>query len=300
VTGSVGGKAPLRILLVAAEIAPFAKVGGLADVAGALPKALRAVGHDVRAIMPLYGFVDPSKWGLTQVAGGRSFPVGPGDEDARLWVSAAGPAPVYFVDAPDYFGRDQVYGYPDDLRRFLFFSRAVLHAADVLEWEPDVIQTNDWHTAAIPHWLRNGEDVPARSRTAASMLTIHNLAYQGGFDPGSDGQGLFDPGRLYRRADGSFDLLSQGIASADLVTTVSERYAEEITTPAFGEGLDDLLRARANSLRGILNGIDYDLWDPATDEALPARYSATSPDGKAACKEALQLEAGHLKEASPS
>lgn len=283
---------PLRVLLVAAEIAPFAKVGGLADVAGALPKALRALGHDVRTIMPLYGFIDPERWGLAPVAGGQPFLVGPDQEEARLWIAESDTTPVYFVDAPAYFAREQVYGYPDDLRRFLFFSRAVVQVPEVLGWAPDVIQTNDWHTAVIPHWLRHPEDPPPASRDAASLLTIHNLAYQGGFDPWTDGQGWIRPEALYRREDGSFDLLSQGIESADLVTTVSERYAEEITTPEFGEGLDGLLRRRANALRGILNGIDVDLWDPATDLAIAQAYSAEDVAAKGVCKEALQREAG--------
>jgi len=282
----------MRILFVAAEVAPFAKVGGLADVAGALPKALCALGHDVRVIMPRYGTVDGSQYGLSDALGDSSVNVLGSSDLARLHVSEAGQVPVYFVANDRYFARDNVYGYEDDIERFLYFCRAALDSVDALGWAPDVVHVNDWHTAVIPHWMRHGYDIPASFHSAASVITIHNLAYQGGFDPGLYPTEWIDPTALEPRADGSHDLLAQGIASADLVTTVSERYAEEITLPEYGEGLDELLRRRGNELKGIINGIDYDVFDPANDPAIAQPYSADSLDGKAACKAALQREAG--------
>jgi starch synthase len=281
----------MRVLFVAAEVAPFAKVGGLADVAGALPKALCALGHDVRVIMPRYGSIDAARYGLRDELGGATVEVPGSSELARLQVGAIGEVPAYFVANDRYFGRENVYGYPDDTERFLYFCRAALSATDALGWAPEVVHVNDWHTAMIPHWMRQGYDLPSSLRGAASVITIHNLAYQGGFDPTLYPREWIAPDAL-DRAGGGHNLLAQGIASADLVTTVSERYAEEITQPEYGEGLDELLRRRSNELRGIINGIDYDVFDPSNDLAIAERYSADNIDGKDACKAALQREAG--------
>lgn len=280
---------PLKILFAAAEVAPFAKVGGLADVAGALPKALRAAGHDVRIIMPCYRSIDGARYGLHEALSGARFEVPGSSESAGLMETTIGDVPVYFVDDAHYFGREQVYGFPDDIERFLYFSRAALAAVGPLQWVPDVVHCNDWHTSILPLWLHGHRP---GIEAAASVLTIHNLAYQGSFDPAGFPPAWTELQGLYRRANGSFDLLSQGIHAADLITTVSERYAEEITTPEYGEGLQDLLTKRQASLRGILNGIDYDVFDPATDPAIAQRYSVESLDGKEACKLALQQEAG--------
>jgi starch synthase len=281
----------MKILFVAAEVAPFAKVGGLADVAGALPKSLCALGHDVRVIMPRYGSVDGARYGLRDELDGSTVHVPGSSEAAGLQVGEMGEVPVYFVANDRHLGRDNVYGYPDDTERFLYFCRAALAAVDALGWTPDVVHVNDWHTAVIPHWLRGGYDLPASVRGAASVITIHNLAYQGGFDPALYPREWIDPGALDRVGVGP-NLLAQGIASADLVTTVSERYAEEITQPDYGEGLDGLLRQRSNELRGIINGIDYEVFDPANDPAIAAPYSADNLEGKDACKAALQREVG--------
>lgn len=282
----------MKILFVAAEVAPFAKVGGLADVAGALPKSLCALGNDVCIVMPRYGSIDATRYGLRAELGGSSVQVAGSSEAARLEVGDAAGVPVYYVVNERYFGRENVYGYEDDIERFLYFCRAALATIDALGWAPDVVHVNDWHTAVIPHWMRGGYDLPASFASAASVITIHNLAYQGGFDPNRYPREWIDPKRLEPQADGSHDLLPQGIASADLVTTVSERYAEEITHPELGEGLDGLLRRRANELKGIINGIDYDVFDPAKDSAIIQQYSVDDLDGKDACKTALQREVG--------
>ncbi len=278
----------LKILYVAAEVAPFVKVGGLADVAGALPKALRELGHDLRVIMPRYAQIDGAKYGLRPALDGKRFSVPGSGELATLFEADNSGVPVYFVGSDRYFGRDRVYGEPDDVERFLYFCRAALQAVEQLGWQPDVVNCNDWHTAVIPHWIRTH----GVTESAASVVTIHNLAYQGGFDPNAYPPEWIDASRLYPRPDGGADLLSQGIRDADMVTTVSEQYAHEITTPEYGEGLQDLLTSRANDLRGIVNGIDYDIFDPARDPAIAEPYTADSLEGKAACKLALQQETG--------
>jgi starch synthase len=281
-----------KVLFVAAEAAPFAKVGGLADVAGALPKYLHSLGHDVRVILPLYRLVDRTRYGIHDALGGQRFPVLGSEQLASLAETTFEGVPVYFIANDHYYDRDDVYGYEDDVERFLYFCRATLEALDRLQWSPDIIHTNDWHTAAIPYWIGAGYALPEASLSAATVLTIHNLAYQGGFDPEAYPRVWVEPSRVHRRADGWNDLLSQGIHEADMINAVSERYAHEITTPEYGEGIEGLLTARQNHLRGILNGIDDDMFNPATDPAIAKNYSAEDLDGKEDCKLALQQEVG--------
>jgi starch synthase len=264
-------------------------VGGLADVAGALPKALRALGHDVRVVTPRHGTIDGARFGLRDIADGLEV-VGSA-ETASLSETDVGGVATYFVGNDRYFGRDGVYGFSDDVERYLFFCRAALIAPERLDWTPDVVHSHDWHAAIIPHWLKTGHDLPAWGRDAASVHTIHNLAYQGGFHPNEYPMWI-DTSVLHRRENGSYDLLSQGISSADILTTVSERYAQEITTPEYGEGLEGLLASRQARLRGIINGIDYEVFNPATDPAITQSYSGADLSGKAVCKEALQREEG--------
>ena len=282
----------MKILFVAAEVAPFAKVGGLADVAGALPKALCALGHDVRVIMPRYASIDGGRYGLQPELGGAAVAVPGSSEQAGLERTEAGEVPIYFVTNDRYLARDNVYGYDDDTERFLYFCRAALSTVGALGWTPAVVHVNDWHTAVIPHWMRRNYELPGAFRSAASIITIHNLAYQGAFEPERYPTEWIDPAKLSGEANGKPNLLAEGISAADLVTTVSERYAEEITRPEYGEGLDGLLSRRSNELKGIINGIDYDAFDPSRDPAIATPYSADNIDGKADCKAALQREAG--------
>jgi len=282
---------PLRVLFVTAEAAPFVKVGGLADVVGALPKELRALGHDVRVIMPRYAPIDVAKFGIREVDGAGDLVVSGSTVRASLAETMSGPVPFYFIECPRYFDRPGVYGFPDDTERFLYFCSAVLAALDRLRWVPDVIHCHDWHAAVVPHWLHHRADLPPAAQQAATVLTIHNLAYRGEVDPTAFPEWL-TPESLYPGPDGGFDLLSQGIRDADELTTVSERYAYEITTPEFGEGLEGLLTSRIHRLTGILNGIDYEVFDPATDRTIAENYSAADLSGKEACKLALQQEAG--------
>ncbi|MEK7215039.1 MAG: glycogen/starch synthase, partial [Chloroflexota bacterium] len=212
---------PLRIMYVSAEVSPFAKVGGLADVAASLPKALATLGHDVRLVTPDHG----GRVAAAGAAPAASFDVAFLGRNERVVVLAGRLAPqavIYFIGNATYFSGERVYGAPDDLLRYHFFCRAVLELPKVLDWRPDVINCNDWHTALIPFGLRNRAWNDPFYRGAASALTIHNLGYRG--------------------PDDASDVLSQGIFYAGVVSTVSPTYAREITTPEFGQGLHTLLQ----------------------------------------------------------
>lgn len=285
---------PRRVLFAAAEVAPFAKVGGLADVAGSLPRALHALGHDVRVIMPRYRSIDPRRFGLVPVGDPFHVSLGQlGSTEVMLLRGSINHVPIYFVESPAFFDRPAIYGEPDDLARFVCFCRAVLATPAVLGWEPEIVHANDWHTALLPHWLAQ------RPRRPATVLTIHNLGYQGVWDRNSLTRLGLDVQRLEPRrasAFGDYDLLTQGIVSADAITTVSPTYAREILTPELGEGLHDLLRRRQDRLFGILNGIEVAEFDPATDPHLVAPYSIDDLRGKALTKAALQREGGMAEE----
>ncbi|HEY3117603.1 MAG TPA: glycogen synthase [Chloroflexota bacterium] len=274
---------PLKILFVATEMAPLVKVGGLGDVVGVLPRALRRLGHDARVILPRYSDLN-GEFGES-----RSIP---SEDSARVLATESGETPVYLIEDEVHFGQGSVYGHPDDVGRFLAFSHAALAAVDVLEWTPDVIHCHDWHTAIIPFWVGRGVG-SARVGSAATVLTIHNLAYQGWFDPADYPPDWVPRDALYLLPGRGFNVLSQGLVHADLITTVSAGYAHEITTVEFGEGLDHLIRNRSDRLRGIPNGIDSSDLDPSTDPLLlPNHYSADSLSGKLACKLTLQQEFG--------
>ena len=291
---------PLKILILSAEVVPFAKTGGLADVAGALPKALKALGHDVRVAMPRYGRIDLARFGLAEALGAFPVPMDDGSAEARLFEGsiAAGAAsvPVYLVDNARYFERDGIYMYEDDADRFIFFCRAALEALKLLAWQPDVIHCHDWHTAIVPNWLKTVYKRDPFFADTACVYTIHNLAYQGVFGhrvleiAGVDEYGFIAHPDLPHLND-VVDFMARGIYYADIINTVSETYAQEILSPDGGEGLDPMLRDRRDRLYGVLNGIDADSNNPATDPYIAAQYDATSLDGKLACKLDLQREA---------
>jgi starch synthase len=287
----------LKVLLLAAEVAPFAKTGGLADVAGALPKAIRALGHDIRVAMPRYGRISREQFRLQEVIPSVDVPMNHATEPARILQATITPdIPVYMVENAKYFDREGIYMYPDDAERFIFFCRAALEALRPLDWQPDLIHCHDWHTAIVPNWLSTVyKDDPFFAETV-TVYTIHNLAYQGIFGSrvleiaGIDEWGFqYHPDMADLNA--VVDMMARGIYWADLVNTVSETYAQEILTPEFGERLDPLLRDRRDRLFGILNGVDYDEVNPATDPHLAAGYDATSLDRRLENKLALQREA---------
>lgn len=284
-----------RVLFASAEVAPFAKAGGLADVAGSLPKALAALGADIRVVTPLYASIDREQYGLKTIVDELPVPLDGRTEMARVWAGRlSGKVPLYLVDLPRYFQRENIYGEPDDGERFIAFSRAALELTRALRWQPDLVHTNDWHTAVIPNWLRTiYRNDPVLGRTA-SYFSIHNLAYQGIFAPSIlDLANLSPYGLLFpetRWFSNLVDLMARGIIFGDLVGTVSEQYAREILTPEFGERLDPILRDRREDLVGILNGIDYDEFDPTSDPHLKTRFDAQSLDRRVLNKLSLQSE----------
>jgi starch synthase len=290
---------PLNILYLSAEILPYAATGGLAQVAAALPAAVRRLGDDVRVILPRYGLIDPQKLGFTRVI--ERFPVPFEDtvEWAGLWQSPEQDVPIYFVEHERFFGsRQGIYSFPDDGERFVFYSRASLEAVRQLNWRPDVIHCNEWQTALVPNWLRTTyKDDPFFAETAV-VYTIHNLAYQGIFGhrvlqiAGIEQHGFIAHPDIAPSLNQVVSMMGRGIIFADIITTVSPSYAEEIKTPEFGEGLDPLLRDRSERLFGVLNGIDTAAWNPATDPTLPANFDSEDLSGKQLCKTSLKQELG--------
>jgi starch synthase len=296
----------LKVLMVSAEVAPYAKVGGLADVAGSLPLALAAAGHEVVVAMPRYGSIDPARYGLTppdrgfMVTLGWDTSHGFGFYEGRMGSpdlpDAARPR-IIFADNTLLFGAPQVYGAGNEHERFFFFCRAALQWCTATGWKPDIVHCHDWHTAILAHWLRFTLGWDRFWDDTATVFTIHNLAYQGVFG-GDDLYRLADINGTqmlpveYERFGGAANLMARGIAEADMVNTVSPTYHDEVRTPEHGEGLDGLLRARGDTFVGILNGIDTTLWDPASDAAIPARYDLNDPSPKAENKAALQAECG--------
>lgn len=290
----------LKIFLVASEVAPFAKTGGLADVAGALPRALAHLGHEVRLFMPKYRGVERHT-ALVRVPGRIAVPLGERQVEGALWEGRLGESvPIYFLEHDGYYHRDALYGTPqgdylDNAERFVFFCRAAMETLQGLGWRPDVIHAHDWQTGLLPVYLETlYRDDPFFS-SVASVFTIHNLAYQGLFwhyDLPMTGLGwdLFTPAGI--EFWGKINFLKGGVVFADLLSTVSKTYAREIQTEEFGCGLEGVLQERSQDLFGIVNGIDYRVWNPATDVALPTPYRREDPAGKRACKTALQKEMG--------
>ena len=270
----------VQVAFAAAEAAPFAKVGGLADVAGSLPQALGRLGCAVTLYVPLHRTIDRVAWGIPGTAIQRSVKYGAAHARVAYPAIDRDGVRVVFVDSKR-IGRDKVYGAPDDAKRYAFFCRAV---ATALADEPaDVVHAHDWHAGLL---------VPMIGRRAATVFTIHNLAYQGKTSAEILGPVGLPKSRIPPEKPGECNPMARAIARADIVSTVSPRYAKEVLTPEFGEGLDGQLRQRKADVRGIVNGIDTELFDPATDPQLAAHYSATDRRGKAQCKAALQAEGG--------
>jgi len=292
----------LKILFTASEVAPFAKTGGLADVAGALPKALARLGHEVVLVMPRYYSIDRTT--LEHLPGPLGVPMGTMGE---LWAGVyrttlpGSEVPLYLIDYESFYGRSGLYtdergfGYPDNDIRFTFLSKAAMQLAHRLGFHPDIIHAHDWHTAPQPV-LRNTRFADDELfRESATVLTIHNLQHQGIFDARimevlEVGREHYTPFEL--EALGGVNFLKGGIAHADAITTVSQKYAQEIQTPEYGFGLQEHIRAHAHRLTGILNGVDYQEWSPAVDPLIPARYDVGAMEGKARCKAALQRHFG--------
>ena len=286
----------MKILYVAAEAVPFAKTGGLADVAGSLPKALKADGVDVRVIMPKFGKIPEAYRNAMEHVYDGELPVAWRKKYVGLDKYELDGVTYYFVDNEEYFNREGFYGYDDDAERFSFFSRAVLDLLPEMDFWPDVIHTNDWHAGLVNVFLKLEHMGDARYERIKTVYTIHNLKYQGVFpkDVMPDVLGL--DWKYFNNGDLEFydavNFMKGGIIYADAVTTVSKTYAKEIQYPYFGEHLDGLLRSREQDLSGIVNGIDYDVYNPRTDKYIFETYDEGSLDRKLDNKTELQKSLG--------
>lgn len=291
----------LKILLVAAEAAPFAKVGHVAEVIGSLPLYLKSLGHDVRLAIPRYGRIDPAKFDLKPIAALQHLPIAMSRSTEKVSISegqiknADAQVPVYFVNNDKYFNREGIYSYPDDDERFILFCRAVLGMLPELGWQPDIIHCHDWHTAIIPNWLKTIYANEPFYKDIATVYTIHNLAYQGIFGYRVlEVAGIGEYGFVYPQRDDAsnvISLMSLGIQTADVISTVSPTYAQEILRPQYGEHMDKLLNDRQDRLFGILNGIDTQHFNPATDRYLHTHFDANSLHLRQQNKLDLQREA---------
>ncbi len=293
----------MNVLFASSEVVPFSKTGGLADVAGALPGAVAARGHNVMVVTPRY-----SRLRAQVKETGETVEVSIGDktESASL-AQATLPGGTDGVDVPaiftgndDYFNREELYSTPDgdyednDIR-FAFFAKALLEAARAKKFRPDVIHLNDWQSSLVPVYLKTDMAQDPFFSNARILLTIHNLGYQGLFPEETVErtglpQYLFDP--EYMEFYGKINFLKGGIVLSDAINTVSRRYSWEIQTPEYGAGLDGILRKRSERLFGILNGVDYTAWNPETDKLIAANYSPGKPSGKKRCKKDLLKEFG--------
>ena len=285
----------MQIVIAASEAVPFAKTGGLADVVGVLPREIAKLGHEVSVYLPLYAAVRPHLEGeLKYAVRSITIPFQHGNRFAGIVDGGIrDDVQFYFVDYPEFFDRQGLYGngnsYGDNSARFGLFCRAVLEASKILG-VPDVFHVHDWQAAMLPVFLKTVYAEDAALKKAATVLTIHNAGYQGWFPPSTTDE-LLLPWEIftYDKLEhyNTFNFLKGGVVYADKVTTVSPTYAEEIQTPEFGNGLDGALRERSADLRGILNGVDYAEWDPATDGNLAAHYNPLDLSGKRDCRKDL-------------
>jgi len=287
---------PLKILFASSEVTPFAKTGGLADVSGSLPAALASQGHRVVVVMPLYRSVMEGPFELNIIEGALEVPYrGQVLKDKIFYFEVEPNLSVYFIRKNEFFDRSMLYSTPegdyfDNADRFIYFSRGILNLSRLIGFKPDIIHCNDWQTSLVPSYLKSLYMYDAFFEGTRTILTIHNLAYQGIFPPEYMAvSGL--PSEFYSLKGfeyyGQMNFLKGGIVFADVINTVSEKYSLEIQTPEFGHGLEGMLKERSSDLHGVLNGVDYREWNPETDSHIVANYSEKDLSGKEKCKKDL-------------
>lgn len=287
-----------RIFFISSEVYPLAKTGGLADVAGSLPKALSKLGYQVVVATPFYKKNFPSELSLEEL---HQIKVSIGEEVKEGFsyhTFLDGGIPVLLLSQEDYFNRENLYGdqhgdYEDNAERFSYFCRGVLLALKNLGWKPDIIHCHDWQTALLPFYVKNLWPEDDFYHNSGSLFTIHNLAYQGLFPRDKlgvmgIGDEFFTPDKL--EFHGKVNTMKAALVYSDLISTVSPTYSKEIQVPEYGFGLDGVLRSRKDDLCGILNGIDYDTWNPSQDKQIAKNYSADNLEGKKENKKMLQKE----------
>lgn len=287
----------MRIAMISPEVVPFAKTGGLADVAGTLPRALAKAGVNVSIIMPFYKKISAKKFGIKPLKKSVKVFIGPKEVVGEIhYAKVAQNVDAYFIDQPKYFDREELYqtidgDYPDNAERFIFFSRAAIAFMETLNENFDIAHCHDWQSALVPVYLKTLYKNHKKFSKIKTVLTIHNLGYQGVFwhlDMPLVGLGweyfTFDKLEFY----GKINFLKGGIVYSDAITTVSKKYAQEVLTPEFGCGLEGALKQRSKNLYGILNGIDYAEWSPTSDTLIPKTFTPNDLSGKAACRLKLQ------------
>ncbi len=279
----------MKIAFVSSEVFPFSKTGGLADVAGALPKALEMLGHDVKVFTPKYDLIDENKFGLKYNwnIGGMPIRINGHIRDVHVHQCSLPDSPIEinFIDCPHYFSRGKIYSNSfDEDERFILFSKGVIETLQRMQWTPDIIHCNDWQTGLIPLFIKDNYSWDKMFDHTATIYTIHNIGYQGRFSKAAllnaeIKASLFYPGGPVEFED-NVSFMKSGIVFADVINTVSKTYAYEILTPEYGSGMQDELKARQKDLYGIVNGVDYDTWNPEEDKFLPFRYSKKYLSGK--------------------
>src|SRR5271157_4867753 len=287
----------MRILFCASEVAPYAKSGGLADVAGSLPKSLHKLGCDVRIFMPLYRSIREKAPALDPLAQDIIIPIGTHDYHIHLWKSrTASGIPIYFLEKDELYDRSYLYGspvrgdYEDNAERFIVLSLAARQLCAAIDWYPSIFHLHDWQTGLVAAYFQMNWRYDPKFGRSGTVFTIHNIAYQGVFPAGFFSLTNLPPSAWSLQGIefwGNCNFLKAGLVYSDFITTVSPRYASEITTKDFGFGLDGVLKKRTDSFCGILNGIDIDAWDPKTDPYLPQNFDSDDLAGKKICKETL-------------
>lgn len=304
-------KDKLRILIVSTEVVPFAKTGGLADVTGALSKILSRMGCEVKTILPKYKMVDEKRYNLKNVDF-RLPEIRIGEKTAKFKIKQCrlsdSDTEYLFLENKDYFDRDELYAnkktgqdYEDNDERFILFARGVLETIKALNWKPDLIHCNDWQSALIPAFLKTILAEDQIFGKTSTLLTIHNIAYQGNFPRSTFDKLGLDRGLFYPLSPfeywGGVNFLKIGISYADLINTVSERYAKEIQSgPEFGYGMEGILKDRSRDIFGVLNGADYEEWGPEKDKLVPYNYGKGNLQVKIKNKEFLLKQAGLQKD----
>ena len=297
-------KNPLKVLFVAAEVAPFASVGGLSQVMYFLPRALKKLGVDARIFLPKFGSINEAKFGIKMLH--RDLQVPSGEKEGthelicnvKIWEGGVREPIVYFLENMEYFEmRANVYGYSDDPIRFALLSRGALEFLKVSDWQPNVINCNDWHTGFLANYLRTYYKNDPKLKKMATVFSIHNLTHQGTFDHRFVPELDVDDGRsqissFFDERLGKQNFMKRGILYADLVNTVSETYAKEMLTPEYGEGLDSLIKEVRTKVFGVLNGLDYNDFNPATDKIIKTNYSLKNISSRLENKLDLQKEFG--------
>ncbi|MCH5138743.1 glycogen/starch synthase, partial [Clostridiaceae bacterium UIB06] len=293
----------MKVLFVASEGDPFIKTGGLADVAYALPKYLKALGIDVRVVIPKYKNIKLNDKYTMEFKKSFTVPVGWRNQYCGIFESEVNGVKYYLIDNEYYFFRDSLYGHYDDGERFAFYDRAVLMMLKEVDWKPDVIHCNDWHTGMIPVLYKLEYEKDIFYKNIKLLYSIHNILFQGNFDPIILGELFGYSDDIYRNGSvelcGAVSFMKGGINYSDKISTVSNSYAEEIQTAEYGQRLDGLLKSRYKDLLGIVNGIDYDIYDPERDTAIYKNFSTNNLEDKLINKKKLQEELG-IKVSAPT